>query len=83
MNAQVQERRGYAPNPALLKRWINDEQLATLRTLEMFGWSLRFVRRDARNAAHAWVYDPDHQRMARIGPDGVLDERPDLAWRSN
>ena len=33
-------------------------------------------RRNADRLPQAWVYDPDHRRMAMIGPDGRLDESP-------
>jgi hypothetical protein len=29
----------------------------------------------------AWVYDPDHKRLAVIEPDGTLDESPALRAR--
>ena len=65
-----------------LKRNINGEQLATLLTLERFGWSLRFVRKSKLGPLAA-VYDPDRRSLAIIEPDGSLNENPGLAFRPN
>ena len=65
-----------------LKHSINGEQLATLLTLERFGWSLRFVRKSKLGPLAA-VYDPDRRCLAIIEPDGCLNENPDLVFRPN
>jgi hypothetical protein len=76
------ERRNYQPaSEAALKHAINSDQRDALQVLERFGWCLKFVRRDADRRPVAWVYDPDHRRMAVIEPDGTLDESPSARCR--
>jgi hypothetical protein len=76
------ERRHSQPtSTAALRYAINAEQREALRVLENFGWSLKFVRRTADNQPLAWVYDPDHRRLAVIEPDGTLNEDSTLRVR--
>ena len=63
-----------------LMRGINGDQLATLHTLERFGWSLKFVRKSKAGPLAA-VYDPEKHCLAIIEPDGNLNENPQLAFR--
>jgi len=63
-----------------LKRGINEEQMATLMTLERFGWSLKFVRKSKAGPLAA-VYDPEKHALAVIEPDGYLNENPQLSFR--
>ncbi|HSE12627.1 MAG TPA: hypothetical protein VLB69_08330 [Rudaea sp.] len=63
------------------KRKITAEQADTLRSLELVGWSLRFVRMDGENAPLAAVYNPDNNSLAVIEPDGRLVENPKLRFR--
>ena len=77
MSISLLERRHYqAPSSSALRHALNEEQRDALSVLENFGWSLKFVRRDSQRMPQAWVYDPDHRRMAVIRPDGQLDESP-------
>jgi len=63
-----------------LKRSINDDQMLTLRVLEGFGWTLKFVRKSKAGPLAA-VYDPEKHSFAIIEPDGALNERPQLVFR--
>ena len=64
-----------------LKRTINPEQGDMLRSLEQFGWSLRFVRRQGDGTSTAVVYDPDKKVLAIIEADGQLVENPRVPFR--
>ena len=60
-----------------LKREINGAQLATLNTLERFGWNIRFLRRTPGAPAPLVVlHDPDTHKYAVLDADGELDENP-------
>jgi hypothetical protein len=59
----------------VLKRELNESQLATLNTLERFGWQLKFVRRECA-AKTAVLFDPDAKRYALLGRDGNVNENP-------
>jgi hypothetical protein len=63
-----------------LKRGINEDQMLTLRVLEGFGWTLKFVRKSKAGPLAA-VYDPEKHSLAIIEPDGALNEKPELAFR--
>jgi hypothetical protein len=65
-----------------LRHNINEDQMLTLRVLEGFGWSLKFVRK-SKTGPLAAVYDPEKHALAIIEPDGRLNEKPDLAFRPN
>ena len=59
-----------------LKRELNEAQLATLHTLEGFGWCLKFIRRPPGARKLVVLQDPDSRRFAVLGEDGELDENP-------
>ena len=63
-----------------LKRNINADQWMTLRVLEGFGWTLKFVRK-SKEGPLAAVYDPEKHALAIIAPDGSLNENPQLVFR--
>lgn len=58
-----------------LKRTLTAEQLATLYTLERFGWELKFVRSPAEDKL-AVLFDPDARKYALLAADGHVDENP-------
>ena len=65
---------------ALLKRQLNDAQLATLNTLERFGWEIKFIRRTPGGKLPV-LFDPDTRKYALLGDDGELDENPAVTFR--
>jgi len=79
-NAANERRREARDSSEVLKRRLNDEQLATLLQLERFGWILKFVRED-QDEQLAAVYDPDHDRFAALQPDGSVDTDPSVRFR--
>lgn len=81
MAIEAMDRRHYEQlREGALKRGINEEQFATLLTLERFGWTLRFVRKSPLGPLAA-VYDPEKHALAIIQPDGYLNENPQLVFR--
>lgn len=77
----LERRRTNDHSEAALRRMLNEDQRDALDVLERFGWSLKFVRRTPDRQLMAWVYDPDHRRLAVIEPDGRLNETPDASTR--
>jgi hypothetical protein len=63
-----------------LKRSISADQWMTLRVLEGFGWTLKFVRK-SKEGPLAAVYDPEKHCLAIIQPDGTLNENPQIVFR--
>jgi hypothetical protein len=66
---------------SVLKRELNEQQLATLLQLERFGWVLRFVRRAADRPPVAAVLDPDAGQFAVLEPDGSINKDPPVQFR--
>ena len=80
MNEAQDRRRAERERSAPLKRQLNDAQLATLNTLERFGWEIKFIRRGAAGKI-AVLFDPDVRKYAVLGDDGELDESPRIPFR--
>ena len=66
---------------AKLKAGLTPQQLATLRTMEEFGWTLRFVRRPIFLATVPVVFPRDGQRFAVLEADGAINENPGFKIR--
>lgn len=79
-NADHDRRRVEREFSEVLKRSLNDEQLATLLQLERFGWILKFVRQDASDPLVA-VFDPDHHSFAVLEADGTVNTDPPERFR--
>lgn len=60
---------------SVLKRALNEAQLATFHTLERFGWELKFIRRELGQKMVV-LFDPDGRKYAVLDPEGELDENP-------
>jgi hypothetical protein len=81
MAVEALDRRAEAwQRESALKQSINEDQFLTLRVLEGFGWTLKFVRKSKAGPLAA-VYDPEKHSLAIIEPDGTLNENPQLAFR--
>jgi hypothetical protein len=64
-----------------LERLLNADQLATLRSLESFGWELKFVRLPLFQDPVPIVFDGSRERFAILKADGTLDADPRLDIR--
>ena len=80
MNEAQERRRAEKERSAVLKLQLNDAQLATLVTLERFGWEIKFIRRTPEGKV-AVLFDPDVRKYAVLGDDGELDESPGITFR--
>ena len=80
MNEGSERRRAERERSAVLKQQLNDAQLATLNTLERFGWEIKFIRRTATGKVPV-LFDPDTRKYAVLGESGELDESPSLSFR--
>ena len=66
----------------VLKRDLNEAQLATLQGLEHFGWELKFLRRKPFQPPVAVVLDGDRKKFAVLEADGTLNENPGFEIRA-
>ena len=80
MTIEADRRNAEKERSAALKRQLNDAQLATLNTLERFGWEIKFIRH-APAGKLSVLFDPDTRKYAVLGEDGELDENPKITFR--
>ena len=80
MNEAQDRRRAEKERSSALKLQLNDAQLATLVTLERFGWEIKFIRREPEGKL-AVLFDPDVRKYAVLREDGELDEAPKIPFR--
>ena len=80
MNGTEDRRRAEKERSSALKRQLNDAQLATLNTLERFGWETKFIRRGPEGKI-AVLFDPDVRKYAVLGDAGELDASPRIPFR--
>lgn len=65
-----------------LRENLTAAQLATLRTMEGFGWRLAFVRRPMFRDAVPVAFDRSGGRFVVIEADGAINETPALRVRA-
>jgi hypothetical protein len=70
------ERRKTATSQVRLRRELNESQLATLASLEHFGWELKFIRHKLFQDPIAVVFDGGREKFAVLEADGNLNEHP-------
>lgn len=80
MATTTERRNAEKERSAALKRQLNDSQLATLNTLERFGWEIKFIRRTAGGKV-AVLFDPDTHKHAVLDDLGGVEENPSLEFR--
>ena len=80
MTITTDRRNAEKERSAVLKRQLNDAQLATLNTLERFGWEIKFIRRTPAGKLPV-LFDPDTRKYAVLGDQGELDENPGFSFR--
>ena len=76
-----ERRRGFPLPQRVLERSLNEPQLEMLRTLERFGWELKFVRKPAFGDPIPVIFDGSRQHYAILEKDGSLNENPPFKIR--
>ena len=71
-----------ATDAAKLREGLTAPQLATLRTMEEFQWTLRFVRRPLFLAPIPVLFSRDGKRIAVLEADGAINENPGFKIRA-
>lgn len=76
------ERRAAPPPPSrVLERLLNADQVSTLRSLEHFGWELKYVRKPLFQKPIPIVFDGDRKSFAIIEEDGSVNDKPPFVIR--
>ena len=76
-----ERRKGLPPVPAELEKLLNVAQLATLRELQNFGWTVELVRRPLFTSPTPVLKSPDGGKTAIIEEDGSVNYHPDIVIR--
>lgn len=74
-------RRGEAPIPHNVDKYLNEDQLMSLRQMESFGWELAFIRRPLFQEPVAVVSNSDHTNFGVLELDGSINTKPDIVIR--
>ena len=77
----MDKRNGSKPVPDDVKEHLSYAQMALLRTIEGFGWSLKFVRRPLFQQPVIVVTNPDGSSIGILEEDGKLNLDPDIDTR--
>ena len=75
------KRKGEEPIPDDVKYYLNDAQQAELRTIEGFGWSLKYIRHPVFQEVVVVVTSPDGNSIGILEKDGRLNLEADITLR--
>ena len=75
------KRRGDDPIPENCKDLMTNDQIISLRNLESFGWTLKYVRRPKFAPVEVVLVSVDGESYALLREDGELDEETPIASR--
>ncbi len=76
-----EKRKGDQPIPHNVKNYLNDAQLAELRSIEQFGWNLKYIRRPLFQEQVIVVINPDGKSIGVLEDDGGLNMNPNIETR--
>ena len=76
-----EKRKGERPVPESLQKYLNDAQMSELRTIENFGWKIKFVRRPLFQDPVVIVAHPDGSSICALEEDGTINHNPDIILR--
>lgn len=76
-----EKRRGDKPIPDNWQKYLNDAQLSELRTIESFGWQIKFIRRPLFQDVEIVVANPEGNAVGLLEEDGTLNHNPDIIIR--
>lgn len=79
----LEEKRGVGePVPENSRDLLTDGQLESLKRMENFGWSLKFIRQPRCQPPIVVIENPVGTSIAVLAEDGRLDIRPQINFRS-
>ncbi len=76
-----EKRKGVKPIPDNVYNYLNDAQLAELRSIEQFGWNLKYIRRPLFQEQVVVVTNPDGRSIGVLEDDGELNMAPRIETR--
>lgn len=76
-----EKRKGSKAIPDDIKNYLNEDQLFTLRKIEGFGWSLKYIRRPVFLDVVVVVICADGKTIGVLEEDGRLNLETDIEIR--
>lgn len=78
----AEKRKGQEPVPSNIDQYLNEFQIARLKSIERFGWHLKYLRRPLFLEATAIVTDDKENKLAVLEHDGELNLAPAVTIRN-
>jgi hypothetical protein len=78
---ESEKRSGMPPIPPGYEKLLTSAQMVALRSIEGYGWSLRFIRREGLPAPLPVINGADGATIGTIDEDGNLNMNPDIKIR--
>lgn len=75
------KRMGMPPIPPNYDKLLTASQMVALRSIEGFGWSLKFVRREGLPVPIPVITGADGVAIGVIDEDGNINMKPDITIR--
>ena len=75
------KRMGMPPIPPNYEKLLTASQMVALRSIEGFGWSLKFVRREGLPVPIPVITGADGVAIGVIDEDGNINMKPDITIR--
>lgn len=75
------KRKNIAPIPEDIEAHLNESQLCRLRSIEGFGWQLKFIRRPLFQIPVIVVVNAEGTELGVLEEDGSLDLEPSIELR--
>ena len=72
------KRKGSKAIPSNVKKYLNESQQVELRTIEGFGWDIKFIRRPLFQEPVVMVMSPDGNSIGTLEEDGQLNLDADI-----
>ena len=78
---QDDRRNKVAPVPDDQLSFMNDEQKMAYRSMERFGWPIKFIRRPLFTRPVCVLSNPEGNKLAVLEEDGTINEDSDIPMR--
>ena len=82
MSDEEERRNGSVkPVPDNELKYMNRDQILSYRSVERFGWYIKFIRRPLFQQPIIVLSNPDGSTLAVLEEDGTINENPDIVIR--
>ncbi|PCI46235.1 MAG: hypothetical protein COB51_07535 [Moraxellaceae bacterium] len=75
------KRKGVEPVPDDVEAHLNEAQLCRLRSIEGFGWRIKYIRRPLFQIPVIIVMNAEGDEVGILEEDGSLNLKPDIEMR--